>query len=556
VGKTRVIIEISPTRLELVVLKGDAVGASRAARLSVPGYADNWPGVLSGLGTQLSALVGELGASGAEATVLYHSPTAATGVFACAEAAGAAGAQRASRLALSETASFKLESNPSALERLWTDKSTDPANPAQAHTLGIADTEATTKAIADWVTQSGLTLTALIPVEVPGTVAAVDAALRLATPESVALVLYAGEHGSTLAAASPGRIRFIRQIAIGSESLVAVLAREHKSTAEAGTATLDAQAAAELLTSAGLPERGRAFDAARGIMAEAVLPLIQPILQRCVVDIKQSLRFGLEEKERETATLHGMGPGGRIGRLIPLIAEQAGLRATKPAEPHACDGNIHTWMTAGRRLTINLLPRGLRAEMTSRRIRRALWAGVGVALAVVTADTFVTRASLTQEKKAGESLKQRLDAAKPATSIQERLVATQSGLESARQRLAGKLDSTGAFDGAMAMISGCTPASIRLTQIHFTFDNNKPVCRLTGHAPLAAGEDSNAALRGYMDALTAVPIVRACRLGATQRGEGDHGPVQNFEMTLVLVELPAQPRPPASSLTEAAEDRP
>ena len=55
--------------------------------------------------------------------------------------------------------------------------------------------------------------------------------------------------------------------------------------------------------------------------------------------------------------------------------------------------------------------------------------------------------------------------------------------------------------------------------------------------------------------LTAVPIVKACKLGATQRGEGMGGVVQHFEMTLILVDLPASDPNFASIFGSAADDK-
>ena len=554
-AKQRVVVEISPTRLEVAVLRGDSVATSRVQRLELPNYADAWPGALDSIRPQLASMVADMQVADAQATVLYASPTAATAVFSGAESAGAAGAAKAARLALAEAAGFALESNPHDLERLTTDKPGDPSQPPQVHTLGIADTEPTAQALAECISRAGLVPLALVPIDVPGTTAAVDAALRISKDGSVALVLFAGEHGSALAAASGGRLRFIRQIAIGTESLVGALAREIRTGPDGGTTALSAPDAATLVFASGIPERAQVFDAQRGIKGDAVLPLVQPILQRCVVDIKQSMRFGLDEKEREKATLYAIGPGSRVPRLLPVIAEQTGLAAGKTDQNAA--GNIEAWV-CGRRVLVNLLPRGLRAQKTGRRHRRALWVGVGVALALTGVDTTLTRMSIAEQTQAVAALKQRLEAAKPSLAIQERLLQTQSGVASAQQRIAAKMNAVGDWDAAMAMIARQTPSTIRLIQVHCNFDGGKPTCHLVGHAPLSAQADSNAALKAYMDALTATPIVRSCRLGATQRGESDHGPVQNFEMSLVLVELPAQPRTPSAALSEAGakEDHP
>ena len=551
-AKQRVVIELSPTRLEVALMRGSVIVDSRIQRLELPQYIEKWPGILGSIQPQLTTMVNELKAAGAQATVLYAGPSAATGVFSCAESAGAAGAANAARLALAETAGFALESNPHDLERLTTDMPASGETPAQVHTLGIADTEPTAQALAEWLTHAGLVPFALVPIDVPGTVAAVDAALRLSKTDSVALVLFAGEHGSSLAAASAGRLRFIRQIAIGTESLVSVLAREHRTGTDGGTATLDAKTAAELVFTTGIPDRAQIFDAARGIKGDAILPIVQPILQRCVVDIKQSMRFGLEEKEREGATLHGIGPGARVPRLMALIAEQTGLTVGTPdqAAQTATNGNISSWLS-GRTVLVNLLPRGLRSQMTGRRMRRAMWVGVAAALALIGADAAMTRIDLAEANQSVAQLTQRLDAAKPATIVQDKLAGTQAGVATARQRTDAKLGAVGDWDAAMAMIAAQTPPAIRLTQMGFSYEGAKPVCHLIGHAPLTGSADSNAALRSYLDVLTASPIVRDCRLGATQRGESDHGPVQNFEMSLVLVELPARPHPPSPLLTEA-----
>jgi Tfp pilus assembly protein PilN len=157
---------------------------------------------------------------------------------------------------------------------------------------------------------------------------------------------------------------------------------------------------------------------------------------------------------------------------------------------------------------------------------------------MIAGDFFLTRTGLAEEHDTVASLAQRLEAAKTASSVQSKLVAAQSSLAAARQRMAARMSACESWESVLAMLSRVTPASVRLTQVQLGIDAGKPVCRMLGSAP--AGSDSTGSLREYTDALTAIPIVKACRLGATQRGEGPRGPVLNFEITLSLVEMPPE----------------
>jgi Tfp pilus assembly protein PilN len=189
----------------------------------------------------------------------------------------------------------------------------------------------------------------------------------------------------------------------------------------------------------------------------------------------------------------------------------------------------------------------------TKRLSRGLWIGVAAALALVAVDTMMVRSELAEQNAMKARLQARLEAAKPSTDVQNRLINAQAGLAAAKERMASRLDGSTSWDAAMVMLSQRTPETIRLSQVQFQFDGGHPVCRLTGQAPLE--EQGKASLQAYMDALSAVPIVKACKLGATQRGENTGGVVQHFEMTLVLVDLPASDPSFAAIFGAAAGDK-
>lgn len=533
----RVVIKVSPSRLEVAAVRGDRVAESRVRRLPTAGYTEGWPGVLTGLARPLQEMVAELDAAGAAAAILYSAPTTATGLFSCPASAGRAQTAKAAALALAEMAEFPLASNPHDMVPLAPDRSAGTDGKQQNHTLVLAEADATALALTRWAAGAGLR-----PLEiVPSDAVSLASAVRVAQDRSsggVAVVIHVGEHGSVLAAASDGRLRFVRQLAIGVETFVEALAGRSAD----GPGPEYPFASADLVFGIGIPTRDQATGAGHTAQAAAILPTFQPILQRFIVDLKQSLRFGLEEQERKQAVLIGIGPGAVIPRLLSVIAEQSDLRLEQPGAGSADGAKAPSCTIPAflglRKLNIDLLPRSLRAELTTTRVKRGLWAGIAAAGVLVAGGAVLARSELSRQREEAGRIKARLEAARPVLELGAEVTAAQGGVAAAKQRMASRLNQTAEWDAALAMLSRLTPKSIKLTDVQFTLAQGKPVCRIVGHTSLAGAGDANGSLKEYLDALSRVPIVRSCRLGATQRVESDGAARLGFEATLSLVEMP------------------
>jgi hypothetical protein len=564
VPRRRAVLDLSPSRLELTVWTGSGTPQSKAERISVTEFNETWPRALEVISQHLNPLVKAIGAAGAETTILYHAPTSVVLTTPVPSTAGPKQALLAARLALGDAANRSLAENPHDLERVWRDDESTVAEAAEhAHVLSFADAEETAEALVRTARAAGLHTVGLVPAETVGLTCAVDAALERskASAETV-IALYFGEHVCTLVAARKGRLRFVRRMGTGTETLVDALAREIR-PANAAPVTLDHAQAATLLYRRGIPARGQAFDPESGIDADAVLPLVQPVLQRCIIELKQSLRFGLDETERAGAKLIVLGVGSRIGRLPQLIAEQSALSLVEHEAPaksdlptSSADGLIHDWVQ-GRQLKVRLLPASARRMQTARRARRGMFVGFAAAAALVAYAAFDVRMDLAAQNKRIDAANARLEAAKPIAELNTRLIAAQTGVSAAKQRMLTRLSSASPWDAAMVALSRCTPDAIKITEFELTFERGKPVCRLTGRTPLPATGDANAVMRSFLDSLATVPLVKSTRLGATQRADSDTGPIQSFEMTITLVELPAfanDPRPDLASLQPDTED--
>jgi hypothetical protein len=96
------------------------------------------------------------------------------------------------------------------------------------------------------------------------------------------------------------------------------------------------------------------------------------------------------------------------------------------------------------------------------------------------------------------------------------------------------------WDAMLAVLARATPASIRLSRVDMRFDGRRPECAVRGRAAGEPGSDGTAAIKAYMEALGASPIVQKCTLASARRAEGDGGKVQEFEVIVTLVGLPAE----------------
>ncbi len=543
-------------------MRGSAVVASRTEALTPQMWSEPWPAVLRSTQARLNAMVKELGAEGADATLLYTSPDATAGLYSCPRTAGRIGAQLAARLALGEAASFPLDHNPFDLVVFAKDVASRTGRGADGqrhvdavHTLGVADTDANTQALAQWLTVAGLLPAALYPAVLPGIVTACRTALR-ASRDGVCVVYALGEHVSVLAAASGGSLRFVRQLAIGVETMVEALSREIRpKNPELPPVRLERDEARVLLLSSGIPERGAIFDEARGIAAESILPLIQPVLQRCVVETKQSLRFGLSETERADARLVTIGPGAAVPRLASVIAEQIGLAvdlesggASTVAGAPAGLGSL----LLAEPMRVRLLPRELQSASSARRIKRGVLVGFAAASLAVAADAVLTRIDLSAKHRDLNNLRVRLGAADPMIAMNARLVGMKAGVLRAEAGINTAFGAVAEWDTVLQVLAGMVPPSIKLGDIALQFETGEPVCRISGHVFPDEAASSSVILKGFVDSISALPIVRTCRLGGTHRADETIGGGQRFELSFAIIGLPLQAirgTPPASART-------
>lgn len=555
----RAILEVSPSRITLAVVRAHKVTASRTHHFDCSEWPNPWTDALAQRTQALRTMVQDLECAGAHTTIIYSAPGSLASVVACPSSAGLANAERAARLALANVADFPIELSTSGTVCLLTEtrqKNAIAPGIPNTHILVAADAEERTQPLCDWATEAELTPLRLINAEC---LAFADAVRTVTAKgeQSVRALLWFGEHTSVLVAGLPGRLLLIRSLSAGSEALVeALTATLRPAGSGAPGVTLSRDQARRVLHAIGVPNLDQPVPNHPELQGSALLPHLQPIIQRLSIEIKQSLRFSVPELLRPTVRLGIGGAGPRIPRLDEVLARTAGFPVL-PADQGEHAQCLAELLPKTPDFVINVAPREVRAVLAARRVRTALMAGVGCAALLVgfefisaTSEVSAARAKLTQVTS---SVQQRAGA---ADSLQ-RAVAAEAALRATEARVRTTLAEVPAWAELLAFLASAPP-SLRLTSVELRSDakaGHRAV--LTGRVRFKDAPDAPAVINQFISTLSSVPLVDSVRLGGTQRGQTDAGEVQSFEINVALVGVPApaartEPATASASPKEAA----
>lgn len=493
-----------------------------------------------------------MNAAGAPATVLTAMGELGVGVFSTGARAGAGAAASATLLALADLAQFTPDAALAFTAPLVLDESSTAAR--QRHILAGAITPGHADAIANLVSTLGLSLNRILPSDALALRLVVETVMQDRKSPAGGM-LWIGRASSILACRSDGALKLVRVLGVGIDHLAGAFARALKaSTPERGPheVTLTVEEARTLLLTHGLPSPDALFDERRGIAGSAVLPLLQPVLQRLGVEIKQSLRFGVPEAQRASLVLTLDGPGAQIARLADFVTRQSGVNVAAgvtvgfSASPGAAPGSgvapdITAWNMLGR-TEAALLPSAVSEERMRRRVSSAMWIGVGAALILAAGSGLAAESALRRERAQLEAMAAgaTLVSTLPRAEV-ERIVTSSAQVERERTRIAAALGQSADFGAALRAVSTITPESFKLSRIEVVEDERGASLLVVGLADADDELDFARQLKAFTGTLGSLPIIKSVNLGATGRvtaSDGSPGRAHRFELKAGLVSLP------------------
>ncbi len=547
----RVIIELSPSRIEVATTRNGVLGEWRRERVARAEWPSPFTTVLPEAAGVIGKLLAEMGVSAASATVIYSTPGSVTGLTSCAASINTAGAEQAAMLALTNMADFPIEDAPSDSCTLLTDRASrkrgDPDAPMpQRHILACADSEDRAAALCEALSLPGIAIEGLVPAEA---VATADA-MRLATASSdtseIAAVVWIGEHSTSLAVGTPGRLFFVRTITAGTEALAEVLCRPLRSRdADAAPITLSHEEARTLLMGVGVPAPDALIPGYPNLAGSALLPHLQPILQRLSIEIKQSLRFGVSEDNRAHVRLRLAGPGAAVPGLGDAISRVSGFGFDAVIDPNhppdandsSCGGLIAAFSRCPT-LSICILPAQVRQVRTLRKARKALLIGAALAFSYVGYETFDAYSTLRSERGRLTELTSAMVSSQGPMAVRQNAMASCAAMADAERRLRKAMDQSPDWATMLEIISHATPAEMRLTSLDMTRNPTRCAIDMRGHIRFEEVADPAALIRSYVKKLESVPLVDGVRLGAASRAPLAGHDAQTFSLTIGVLPLP------------------
>jgi hypothetical protein len=535
-SESRVILTISPSNLDVTVIGGRGSAQTRRRWFDRSDWPANWTAAIDEYRKPLAEMVTELDAAGLEATIVFASPATFVTVGACPGAAGKASALQAARLALSSLATFPMDTNPHDVRILHADAGgTTPAENARIHTIAAADTDEHITTLTRLATAVGLRAAATVPAEGLLTVAAIGQALA---EGPVSATLCVGEHQTVLAVGGAGRLDLVRTIAAGTETLVEALVRPIRAQGGGETITLSREAARRLLTTVGIPSSKQELPGLAGCDGASVLPLLQPVLQRIAIEIKQSLRFGLDETTRAGIRLRVIGAGAGIANLDDLLSRQAGI-GCDTASSKVAPEDLSAIAFHRHDLLPTLLSNESSDQATVRGLRRALIAGVGAAAALLAIEGVSVYMSLAEEKNRLSAINSNVAGSAALADQQQRAVQARVLTTALNSRVQSTLGDGPAWSAVLDTIASRTPTSMRLLDVAITPGATGTICNLRGYVRLDKDTDAAGEIRKLVEGLGREPVVESVKLGVTQRANIRGRDSQTFELAITLVPVPA-----------------
>ncbi|MDX2133020.1 MAG: hypothetical protein SFY69_13305 [Planctomycetota bacterium] len=552
--RQNILIGLTPTAMRVGVVNGSRL--SRLDRIPLdPGlWAEHWEKGLRPLDAPLRGLLGAMDVrGGASCRVVYAAPE--TFVDVGAVPLRGAAALQAATLALRETIR-----DPSRWLTLTESLHEERADGrVRSQMLLAAETHDTAESISGWVSRAGLDIVGILPSRAVLIRAALDAGAELPTTGAQGLV-WLDEHATVLAAWVGGRLEFVRCVDLGFAQLAEAFIRASAESA----AVMDREAARRLLASVGIPHRGQTVELGSTLHADAVLPLMQSVLQRLLVEIKQTLRFGIPEQEAPRASVWVNGPGAGIPGLFEFLSGQMDWPLARlhgegePRDDASClhtEGDLEAAVRLGGRRCM-LVPHNEHVRRMDRRLRGLTYAGAAASLGLVALLYVESDHARARVESQIAALEPRAQAIRHVRELRERARALSVELGGATHAAEQTLAAAPGWLAVLGELSRLSGGSVELAELNTSPGKDTPgmLLLLRGTAWPQAGRSGDDAVSSFLDRLSRSPMVESARIVSTRSEIVGGTEVRQFQIAAQVRTTPTLP--PAPMVAAIAEDAP
>jgi Tfp pilus assembly protein PilN len=402
-----------------------------------------------------------------------------------------------------------------------------------------AETDATLDALASLVERGGFRCSGVT------SLASAHAAVvcrEVASSGRTRIVCDVGKHESVIAVGGRGVVPLLRPFNIGVAALIDAYRRCVGDKGDDPNATMDR--ARELCYRHGVPGRGDVIDEALGLTGRDALPLLQPVIQRLAVEVKNTLRFGLRSTLTDSTRIEFTGQAPSVPGLIAAIAAHLEADSVQLAEasPSPADGGSYAaLLLAAPPDPMPLRPLRLARRSARSRSRRVMLAGAVGAAAVLGLEAALVTGEIRREERARLSLRPRLEMVRGAQEQAGRAALIAEDLRLVRETIDERLGERARWSSALATLAGAITDRARLRECRGSTESGRAWLRLSGEIDLESPEDR--ALAALLDTLERNAFFDLVELESARVEQGAEGVRQRFAMRLRLVGEPFAPAP-------------
>ncbi len=537
----KVIIEILPGHVDVIVYEG--LNCTGLIRLPITEELNesSWPETLRQCHESFHPAFRKMKLSGSHAHVLYRSETQSVGlesfhVYSIAQAV------EAGILNCQETLPY---SPASAICQGMVVNRDSGGDCPQKHVVVAADQESLSNQIADMVDQSGIKLASITPLDALVLANLVNHAFRdKRTHQSW---LYIGRYSSFFLITSAGVLLFCRQLFFGVESMAGSLQRLAHTIQSPQPVNLDMDGARRIIQEWGIPSPYAQVNDSPVLCGSQVIPLLQPVLQRFITELRQSLRFSVSESDRYDLSIQLIGPGSALPGMAELIDKQLGIRTITDS-----DHSEYDWTMPGseaRKLLserssirvldrVNLISHDRVERRETNRIRSAIWCGATVALLFSFLCYFYYTRQINQMRPQVSAIADHTDHFAVLKATDEKLREASGQLGELELLIEKELGNQVNYRGCMLEISRLTPETIKLTTVSFNRLQDETIGKITGYVFPGEGNTNITDLDPYVKVLRDSPLLKSVTLGNVYMDHAGNRECQQFDIHFIAVQIP------------------
>ena len=427
--------------------------------------------------------------------------------------------------------------------------------------LSAAERERTAQAVMGWVERAGMRLVGVTPVKAVCLHHTIEAVSRSRT-QSVCCVL--DEGCTAIAAGSREGVHFARGVDVGFRLLAEAYRRALAETpgglatglpsvgigsmgADGGRAAVERAFA--LMADYGVPGFGAHPTEVSAELRRHVVPLLQPVLQRYLVELKQTLRFAVPRWAGRPKSMVLTGPGAAIPALAEVLAE--GLELPVEVSPEAGEADPRTPFgpTSAAAMRINGAAKAMVLRPTAAVVRRerghlntAMKVGAAVGVIVLGGEAFGIWHETTKTQDAIAQIRPSVQALAEFRERWREAADTVDGfalVESAREDAMGPAP---VWDAVLVELAELREDQVDLTEVRLFMEDSRPVVMIEGVTHPGAA-DPRAELREFLERLAGSPMFRSTQLVSATREAVAGGEARRFRVRGVAEQLPAVAEP-------------